>query len=73
MFNDGYNAGAKSTDRPTLRDQFATAALQGRITGRCRDIGNDSFNAETCEGLATVSYKIADAMLQVRSKPVDEL
>ena len=50
---------------PTLRDQFAMAALQGLLSHR----GN-SFPVEhyDCVDFSNVSYELADAMLKARDK-----
>jgi hypothetical protein len=50
-------------DRPTLRDQFAMAALTGIITRSATYFGIEEFDK-----LAMWSYEIADAMMKVRDE-----
>jgi len=51
-------------DRPSLRDQFAMAALTGIITRSATYFDEIGFNQ-----FAVWSYEIADAMLAVRDEP----
>lgn len=48
-------------DRPTLRDQFAMAAMTGIITRTATYFDSQSFNLFT-----DYSYQIADAMMEQR-------
>ena len=50
----------------TLRDWFAGQALAGVWAGRESDFAN--ITAPTATDLAVASYKIADAMLEVRKQ-----
>lgn len=52
-----YEAGAESQQKPTLRDQFAMAAMSSLL----RD---DGHIERVCEG----AYAIGDAMLKARSQ-----
>jgi hypothetical protein len=49
--------------RPTLRDQFAMAALTGTITRSATYFGVEDFSS-----FAAWSYEIADAMMEAREK-----
>ena len=51
-------------DRPSLRDQFAMAALTGIITRSATYFDENGFNQ-----FAVWSYEIADAMLVARDEP----
>ena len=51
---------------PTLRDQFAMAALQGLISGAVGDQALGHDHPENNIGFARVSYLLADAMLRAR-------
>ena len=51
-------------DRPSLRDQFAMAALTGIITRSATYFDENGFNQ-----FAVWSYEIADAMLAARDEP----
>jgi diacylglycerol kinase family enzyme len=51
-------------DRPSLRDQFAMAALTGIITRCATYFDENGFNQ-----FAIWSYEIADAMLAARNEP----
>ena len=46
-------------ERPTLRDQFAMAALTGLLA---------DYNGTNWKGMANTSYAIADAMMKERNK-----
>ena len=48
--------------QPTLRDQFAMAALAGIITRSATYFDSQSFNL-----FANYSYEIADAMMEARN------
>lgn len=53
----------------TLLDYFAGQALMGRLgSGRYENIGNSSFNKESFDALAVLSYKISAAMIEERKK-----
>lgn len=52
-------------DQPSLRDQFAMAAMQGVLASN--DYGAFRGGA-LIEGVALTSYRIADAMLTEREK-----
>jgi hypothetical protein len=49
-------------NKPTLRDQFAMAALTGVITRSATYFGIEKFN-----NFADWSYEIADAMMEARN------
>ena len=53
----------KIDTRPTLRDQFAMAALTGVITRSATYFGIEEFDK-----FAVWSYEIADAMMEAREK-----
>lgn len=50
-------------ETPTLRDQFAMAALQGMMSS---PLGEDE--SWSCRFLANSSYELADAMMEARNK-----
>jgi len=51
-------------DRPTMRDQFAMAALTGIITSSATYFDENGFNQ-----FAVWSYEIADAMMKAQDEP----
>jgi hypothetical protein len=65
LIND--DLGLFSEDRKeevqTLRDQFATAAMNGVICG-----GQFRDDWEDCKGVSEFAYEMADAMLKAREK-----
>ena len=67
--DSGYYSGPHFEAGLTLRDYFAAKIIEGRVAGRCAELGNEGFNNDTCMALAKVSYKLADAMIAERNKP----
>jgi hypothetical protein len=54
----------------TLRDQFATAALQGHLAySHYNESWGDYHNNGSHDGLAGRCYELADAMLKARTHP----
>lgn len=54
-------------DRPTLRDQFATAALQGLLSSpHLESFQFPPYSHSDPEAVAKDAYKLADAMLKAR-------
>lgn len=51
---------SKTPEQPTLRDQFAIAALQGILAGFKKEALNDTG------AIAEAAYAFADAMLEAR-------
>jgi len=47
----------------TLRDYFAAKAMQGLITQFAH-----GFEPDTVDGFSTISYQIADSMMEAREK-----
>ena len=60
----------KKADMPTLRDQFAMAAVTGvqYWDGMVNPRAPQFAGPNGCEKIAEVAYKIADAMLKERAK-----
>jgi len=48
----------------TVRDQFATAALQGI----CTNAGRNGFEFDKGQPIAMKAYELADAMMEARKK-----
>ena len=69
LSEQAYKAGMLHTadnkeSKPSLRDQFAMAALQGLL----RSCGHDSLSDHDLTMFCNTAYKIADAMLKVRDE-----
>ena len=71
-FAMGYGTNNYNVDQPgmTLRDYFANSAMQAFLTSPelMEVVTAKELQDESCfEALARVSYKIADAMLKIRT------
>ena len=55
-------------ERMTLRDYFAANAMYAAFSEFVRQMGEGELAAFGWEGVAAVSYRIADAMLAERDK-----
>ena len=63
IITDGKGKIIGGNNGMTLRDYFAAKAMQGLITQFAH-----GFEPDTVDGFSTISYQIADSMMEAREK-----